>query len=522
MAVYPTLQTALSHKKNVLGCLRGSLVLRSGHGHLRHRPFSPKDFPCRPSRGHVVRFFPARRVSRCLASLSGGAGGVGGKVADGGDKSLEEASSSSAAAAAAAAPLEVEVETTNAAEAEAEAKASEEHFVAAEKASLFLMRCDGVSCSRETVKENDKAVSFAHATTQQIYLMWKDRPRNVLVLKRFGLELVPPTLEMVQHLSEELGLTVWLEPQVHARVSAMAGYSHVHLCESADERDLIDFVVTIGGDGLILHASKMYPGGCPPILCFAGGSLGFLTTHKLDEASEATRALVEAVDTNGYNIEASARGGASRAAITAPKNPDVPQGAIPITLRMRLMCTVVRSPDNGIAATEEYQVLNEVVIDRGPAASLTMLECYIDGVLVTKVQADGVLISTPTGSTAYNASAGGSMVHPNVPCILFTPICPHSLSFRPVVLPDSAEIELRVPSYSRNNACVSFDGSNEQVALERGDMIRIQMSEHPMLTVNRSEATSDWFASLARCLNWNERMEQKPSPLHQQMDGEVW
>ena len=396
------------------------------------------------------------------------------------------------------------------------------------KTPLFLMRCDGMSCSREVVDERNMAVSFAHATTQQIYLIWKHRPRNVLVLKKFGPDLVEPTLGMVRFLIAELGLNVWLEPQVYARVRPMEGFEGVQLCETEADRAHVDFLITLGGDGLILHASKLYPGGCPPVLCFTGGSLGFLTTHSHDESFDAGRALIDATDAmswdeddmlslsrDGDGADARAATGASASTasaaplISASSNPMVPFGAVPITVRMRLMCTVVRDGEDR-GRDESFQVLNEVVIDRGSSASLTMLECYIDGALVTKVQADGVLISTPTGSTAYNVSAGGSMVHPNVPCILFTPICPHSLSFRPVVLPDSAVIELKVPSYSRSLASVSFDGASQQVALERGDSVRIHMSQHPMLTVNRSEATSDWFSSLARCLNWNERKEQKP------------
>ncbi|KAF2547253.1 hypothetical protein F2Q70_00020288 [Brassica cretica] len=124
------------------------------------------------------------------------------------------------------------------------------------------------------------------------------------------------------------------------------------------------------------------------------------------------------------------------------------------------------------------------------------------------VQGDGVIVATPTGSTAYSTAAGGSMVHPNVPCMLFTPICPHSLSFRPVILPDSAKLELKIPDDARSNAWVSFDGKRRQ-QLSRGDSVRIYMSQHPLPTVNKSDQTGDWFRSLIRCLNWNERLDQK-------------
>ena len=94
---------------------------------------------------------------------------------------------------------------------------------------------------------------------------------------------------------------------------------------------------------------------------------------------------------------------------------------------------------------------------------------------MTTVQADGVLVATPTGSTAYSVAAGGSIVHPNVPAILFTPICPHTLSFRPVILPDYAEIVLYIPGDARNSAWACFDG-RDRLQLERGDYMKIRMS----------------------------------------------
>jgi NAD+ kinase len=87
-------------------------------------------------------------------------------------------------------------------------------------------------------------------------------------------------------------------------------------------------------------------------------------------------------------------------------------------------------------------VLNEVVIDRGPSPYLSNIDLYLDGKLITSVQGDGLIISTPTGSTAYAVAAGASMIHPSVPAIMVTPICPHSLSFRPIVVP--AGVELKV------------------------------------------------------------------------------
>ena len=91
-------------------------------------------------------------------------------------------------------------------------------------------------------------------------------------------------------------------------------------------------------------------------------------------------------------------------------------------------------------------VLNEVVIDRGPSPYLSNIDLYLDGKLITSVQGDGLIVSTPTGSTAYAVAAGASMIHPSVPAIMVTPICPHSLSFRPIVVPAGVELKVNKKS----------------------------------------------------------------------------
>jgi NAD+ kinase len=105
-----------------------------------------------------------------------------------------------------------------------------------------------------------------------------------------------------------------------------------------------------------------------------------------------------------------------------------------------------------------FTALNEAVVDRGVSPYVCALEVFCDDLYVTTLQADGAIVATTTGSTAYSLSAGGSMVHPEVSAILFTPICPHSLSCRPLCLPDSVEIKIQLPYSSRCSAWVSFDG----------------------------------------------------------------
>ena len=110
------------------------------------------------------------------------------------------------------------------------------------------------------------------------------------------------------------------------------------------------------------------------------------------------------------------------------------------------------------------------MIDRGTASSMVELNCYIDTDLIKTVHADGLIIATPTGSTAYSMSAGGSMVHPLTPGILMTPICPHTLSFRQMLFPDSTVLRIEVSMDSRCTASVSFDGQFKET-LNRGDAL---------------------------------------------------
>ncbi|KAJ3265234.1 hypothetical protein HDU76_012078, partial [Blyttiomyces sp. JEL0837] len=139
-------------------------------------------------------------------------------------------------------------------------------------------------------------------------------------------------------------------------------------------------------------------------------------------------------------------------------------------------------PSQHAVPTETFQILNDLVVDRGPSAFMSQLELFVDDKHLTTAQADGLVIATPTGSTAYSLSAGGSIVHPEVPSILVTPICPHTLSFRPMLLPDGIELKVQVPRDSRATAWASFDGRH-RTELKQGDFITITMSRFPMPTI---------------------------------------
>ncbi|KAI0560222.1 NAD(+) kinase [Gracilaria domingensis] len=259
------------------------------------------------------------------------------------------------------------------------------------------------------------------------------------------------------------------------------------------EASEVDLVVCLGGDGLIFQVLHQYfPTRVPPFVPFNMGSLGFLTPFDFESFRQHISAVLHGTNTT-------------------------------VTVRMRLKCVVRRCQSGSICVgnfqrnilngetvqrmEEEYHALNELVIDRGPAPYLSNLEVLADDCPVTRVQADGLIVATPTGSTAYSLSSGGSMVHPSVPAILFTPICPHSLSFRPVLFPDYVTLQIKVPEDSRGTAWVSFDGRH-RMELMRGDRVVVSVSPWTVPTFNKKDTTNDWFASVSRCLKWNERVIQ--------------
>lgn len=259
------------------------------------------------------------------------------------------------------------------------------------------------------------------------------------------------------------------------RYQHMLKYWTPDLCWTSPEK--FDLVLTLGGDGTVLFTSWLFQRIVPPILSFSLGSLGFLTNFEFEKYKEHLNAVMG-------------------------------DAGMRVNLRMRFTCTVYRADRSKGAAAgaveegEQFEVLNELVIDRGPSPYVSNLELYGDNELLTVVQADGCIFSTPTGSTAYSLSAGGSLIHPSIPGILLTPICPHTLSFRPMVLSDTMLLRIAVPVGSRSTAYCSFDGKG-RVELRQGDYVTVEASQYPFPTVVSSN--NEWFESVRRALRWNTR-----------------
>jgi NADH kinase len=235
-----------------------------------------------------------------------------------------------------------------------------------------------------------------------------------------------------------------------------------------------DFVVTVGGDGTLLRAASLFPKDSPTFLPISGGTLGFMLPLCLDEALRTLETIYK------------------------DKSP------VPTVERMRLQ---VRISVDGKRSTIRT-ALNDVNVHRGGTPSLARMDCHIDGNLLTLAVSDGLLVSTPTGSTAYSLSAGGPIVHPQVGGILLTPICPRSLSFRPAVLPPSSEIRIRVSDSCRGPVQVSVDG-NEPMTIPMGAEVTVTRSKYSLHTICRSDATEDWVHSINSLLAYNSRFSER-------------
>lgn len=354
-------------------------------------------------------------------------------------------------------------------------------------------------------------------------LTWYKPPLTVLVIKKVrDAAVIPPFFQLVQWFINEKRMVVFVEAAVLDDPLLTENPAFIHIQDKLmtftegkdDLTDKIDFIVCLGGDGTLLYASSLFQQSVPPVMAFHMGSLGFLTPFEIENFEQQVTHVLE--------------------------------GHAALTLRSRLRCIIMRkeknatmkncttssasSPPSTVApkfnnslsssqslsdqananqrALANLLVLNEVVIDRGPSPYLSNIDLYLDGKLITSVQGDGLIVSTPTGSTAYAVAAGASMIHPSVPAIMVTPICPHSLSFRPIVVPAGVELKISVSPDSRNTAWVSFDGRNRQ-ELIHGDSLHVTTSIYPVPSICAQDQISDWFASLAECLHWNVRKKQK-------------
>jgi len=283
-------------------------------------------------------------------------------------------------------------------------------------------------------------------------------PKSVGIIFKHHFE---PAKRECQHLKEwfaERGIAVYTEE--------MGSMSFPRQCfqEETSIPDTVDWVIVLGGDGTLLGAARKVGRYGLPILGVNLGGLGFLTEIPLKMLYRDMEKLIA--------------------------------GEITVETRLMLQAHVFR--DNNEKCS--FSVLNDVVINKGALARIIDLGVSIDDRFLTTFRADGLIISTPTGSTGYNLSAGGPILYPDLEALIVTPICPLSLTHRPIILPDSSVIEIKIGENSEE-VTLTFDG---QVGFDLmdNDRVIISKSEEKLRLIKSPE--QDYFDILRTKLKWGE------------------
>ncbi|RKP35197.1 ATP-NAD kinase-like domain-containing protein, partial [Dimargaris cristalligena] len=324
-------------------------------------------------------------------------------------------------------------------------------------------------------------------------LKWLGPPRTALIIKKpkdHGTNLA--LIEMARWIKDNHPqLNVVLERGVCESLAHELPGVYV-IPEVEEYTRVVDFVITLGGDGTVLHLASLFPREMPPIVSFSMGTLGFLLPFHVDHFRPVLTRLLQGAD-------------------------------ITMLLRMRLVCSMHQADGTPIIPpTEESEneggggalaipsdhpphhvIMNEVHVHRGRFPHLTSIDCFVDQEFLTNAVADGLIVGTPTGSTAYSLSAGGPIVHPALDSLLLTPICPRSLSFRTILLPPYSVVQLKITAASRGTADVSLDG-REVATLQVGQYLEVRASQYPVPCVNRVGHNVDWARDLNGLLKFNQ------------------
>ena len=283
--------------------------------------------------------------------------------------------------------------------------------------------------------------------------------KTAAIISRPGRPAVAQILPGLLSWLAENGYKVILDPET---AEYIAGHEPVPRSEMATRP--LDLVVVLGGDGTLLSAARVTAAIDVPLLGVNLGSLGFLT----EVPPQSLYTMLDAIA----------------------------EGRAPVEHRSLMQCDLLR----GDTVRGSYLVFNDAVVNKTALARLNTYDLYIDRVFVSSYRADGMIVATPTGSTAYSLSAGGPVLMPTVKALIVTPVAPHSLTHRPLVVPDSSEIEILLRS-EEEVAYLSLDGQ-PGLDLSDGDRVRCRRSEHE---VNLFRSGSDFFQALRTKLKWGER-----------------
>jgi len=281
--------------------------------------------------------------------------------------------------------------------------------------------------------------------------------------KRIGLVIRPGNQKILNRAKELLAWcaerSIAVEPESQTAQLLEMGVKGLTPTDLAQR---VSTIVTLGGDGTLIGVARYVKGSSPLFVGVNFGNLGFLTEVSPDELSDV---LERALASNVSSAE-----------------------------RTLLQVRVEREG----AVFFESQAVNDVVVQKGATSPLPDLDLSVNGNAVARIRADGIIFATPTGSTAYSLAAGGSIAHPSVSVILVTPVCPHSLTNRPLILPGSAQISVELPKF-HEEVLVTVDGQVSK-ALRPGDVIRVGQAKQTVRFVISEEKS--YFDILRTKLNW--------------------
>ncbi len=258
---------------------------------------------------------------------------------------------------------------------------------------------------------------------------------------------------------KERGVEVYVEKELGKKIH------HPNSIDRTDIPELVDVILVFGGDGTFLGVAREACKYGTPILGINLGGLGFLTEVTVDELYP----MMERIIAGDYEVE-----------------------------DRQMLITSIRRGKKNIGT---YEVLNDVVINKGALARIIDLAIYIEDSHVTTYKADGIILATPTGSTAYSLSAGGPIVHPGIPVTIITPICPHTLTNRPLVVSSEMKVEIKVTT-QEPDTYLTLDGQIG-VRLKTGDLIEVKRTDTSVKLIK--SPFRDFFSILKTKLMWGER-----------------
>jgi NAD+ kinase len=278
----------------------------------------------------------------------------------------------------------------------------------------------------------------------------------------------PEVVTIAGHLVEWLGtkkIKVYLEGEIGRLLSPTPSEEYWKSIEKEEIPTDVEMIIVLGGDGTLLSVARQVWNKNIPILGVNLGGLGFLTEITLDELYPVLEKVV--------------------------------QDDFATNEREVLNAGVIRRGKR----IAEFIVLNDAVINKGALARIIDLETTINGEYLSTFRSDGLIISTPTGSTAYNLSAGGPIVYPSLHTIIITPICPHTLTIRPIIIPDDVKIRALLKSRDEE-VTLTLDGQ-QGFTLEFEDVVEVGKAEGRILLIK--SPYRHYFELLREKLKWGER-----------------